>query len=176
MAEQGTFVTLHTSLRNIRVFPSGGVASMIHRDVLGNSYLRRGNHLNLERLNMLQVIPELGLVFVGCQAGEVVVLSLTYHVEMRQPTFRVDARVPHQASQRNALRGPLLGLAVGPMQGHEDPSEHPVDVLRTVRSGRRSRAETRGFRLFLAFYDGTVLCYGVGRKTEDDMARELVVP
>ena len=52
-------------------------------------------HLSqMERLNMIAQIPELGLVILDNQVGRVGVLSLTMSGEQREEGYRTEAIVP----------------------------------------------------------------------------------
>lgn len=72
----------------------------------------------MERLNMIQTIPELGILLVATQAGRVAVCSLTRRGDMLG--FRVDWVLPTKKQEQSGHRpnlSTLLGIAVAPIQG-----------------------------------------------------------
>ena len=93
---------------------------------------------HLERMNMIHQIPELGLVIIGTQIGRCAVCTLTRQQENGDVGLRVDWVLPfdkqEQIGQRPVM--PLLGLAVGPIQGRmqstpprsESQSEPPAST------------------------------------------------
>ena len=75
----------------------------------------------MDRLNMLQKIPELGIILIATQTGRVAVCALT-----RRPDgllgFRVDCVLPTKKQERRGRRPEfcsLIGMAVAPIQGRE---------------------------------------------------------
>ena len=123
------------------------------------------------RLNMLAQIPELGIVAVATQTGRVALLTLTQIASNKHLAFRLDAILPFhsQESQGHRPNKPLLGLAVGPIQGRElmlgsDESgslngNDRGESWRGVESSRR-------YRLMLTYYDHTILSYELERPSE----------
>jgi len=78
---------------------------------------------HMDRLNMLQKIPELGIVLIATQTGRVAVCALT-----RRPDgllgFRVDWVLPTKKQERRGRRPEfcsLIGMAVAPIQGRWKP-------------------------------------------------------
>lgn len=72
----------------------------------------------MDRLNMIQKIPELGILLIATQAGRVAVCSLTRKEDLLG--FRVDWVLPTQKQERLGQRpnmSTLLGMAVAPIQG-----------------------------------------------------------
>ncbi|KAK5953820.1 hypothetical protein OHC33_005089 [Knufia fluminis] len=74
---------------------------------------------HMDRLNMLQKIPELGIILIATQTGRVAVCALT-----RRPDgllgFRVDWVLPTKKQERRGRRPEfcsLIGMAVAPIQG-----------------------------------------------------------
>ena len=74
---------------------------------------------HLERMNMIHQIPELGLVIIGTQIGRCAVCTLTRQQEDGEVGLRVDWVLPFDKQEQTGERPvmPLLGLAVGPIQG-----------------------------------------------------------
>ncbi|RMZ91028.1 hypothetical protein DV736_g1725, partial [Chaetothyriales sp. CBS 134916] len=85
---------------------------------------------NLQRLNMLQQIPELGIIVIGSQLGRVAVCSLTRAIPNCILGIRVDWILPTRRQERNGARPKnheLLGIAVAPIQGRQSASPDPYD-------------------------------------------------
>lgn len=116
------------------------------------------------RLNMLAQIPELGIVVVATQAGRVALLTLTRMAPSKSLAFRLDTILPFHSQEILGRRPdlPLLGIAVGPIQGRElmlgsrerdsPDSDARDESWRSVESSRR-------YRLMLTYYDHTILSY-----------------
>ena len=127
-----------------------------------------------ERLNMIIQIPELGAVAIGNQIGRVMLLTMTMSREFGGG-FRVDGLLPFKSQEEKGLRPevPLLGMAVGPIQGREtmdqsnsrfDPPDDPS------AEERKPLATPRRHRLFLFYTDHTILSYEITRlPAADDM-------
>lgn len=84
---------------------------------------------HMDRLNMLHVIKELGLVLVATQTGRVAVCALT-----RRPDqllgLRVDWVLPTKQQERSGRRPglcTLIGMAVAPLQGRAKPASSEND-------------------------------------------------
>lgn len=116
------------------------------------------------RLNMLAQIPELGIVAVATQAGRIALLTLTRMASTKTLAFRLDAILPFHSQEVLGHRPdlPLLGIAVGPIQGRElvlgsgeSGSSHGNDREESWRGVESSRR----YRLMLTYYDHTVLSY-----------------
>ena len=79
-----------------------------------------------DRFNMVKYIPELGLVVAASQKGRVAIISLCWQEETGF-VFRLDWIVPFstQESKNERPMMPLLGIAVSPMPGFENPPDVP---------------------------------------------------
>ncbi len=77
-------------------------------------------HPAIDRLNMMQYIPELGIVVIGTQIGRVAVCTLTKKGAEGPFGLRVDWILPFEFQEKTRERPltHLLGIAVGPVQGH----------------------------------------------------------
>ncbi|KAL3458694.1 hypothetical protein BJX64DRAFT_266183 [Aspergillus heterothallicus] len=73
-----------------------------------------------DRFNMVQYIPEHGIVVAASQKGRAAVIALT-ESRTSGPAFRVDWIVPLESQEKYGERPlvPLLGMAVAPIQGFE---------------------------------------------------------
>jgi CRT10 len=116
--------TLHLSASHLRVFnPNSPNEASIYcshiLDLQQPMYYATSRHI--DRLNMTQYIPELGIVVIATQIGRAAVCSLTRNGSKGPYGLRVDWILPFQAQERNGERplAPLLGIAVGPVQGHQ---------------------------------------------------------
>ena len=136
---------------------------------------------NFNRMNMLLQIPELGIVIVASQKGRVALLTLTRMGKSQDRTFRIDWILPFKSQEEKGLRpnAPLLGIAVGPVQGRElitqgvgSESPHEKDSWRGVESSRR-------YRLLLTYFDHTIMSYELERSASKrqrvSMEEELLV-
>ncbi|KAJ5936088.1 hypothetical protein N7454_005386 [Penicillium verhagenii] len=83
-------------------------------------------HSACDRFNMVKYIPELGIVVAASQKGRVAIVCLTWQEEVGF-AFRVDWIVPFLSQERQRKRPimPLLGIAVSPMPGFENPADVP---------------------------------------------------
>ena len=134
-----------------------------------------------ERLCMTHRIPELGLVFIGNQVGRVAIMTMTRMAvpyvgppdpdeakrepplepdHVGRPGFRTEAIVPFHSQEKAGKRPlcPLLGMAVGPMQGNFPPKPDRHQAPASALS-----VETRRYRLVLHYRDHTMLSYEVSR-------------
>ncbi|SLM36875.1 WD40/YVTN repeat-like-containing domain [Lasallia pustulata] len=126
---------------------------------------------HFDRLNMVAQVPELGLVLIASQVGRVALLTLT---RMRCPktfAFRLDCILPsvEQEERRERPMVPLLGMAVGPIQGREKKAESGGDEGSPDGKGReawRAVEGSRRHRLLLYYSDHTVLGYELSRRPE----------
>ncbi|KAL8767702.1 MAG: hypothetical protein Q9209_005882 [Squamulea sp. 1 TL-2023] len=124
----------------------------------------------LQRLNMVHHVPELCIVVIGDQMGRVALLAMTRRQEstvglgnLDDVGFRVEAFLPYK-SQEDAGQRPkteLLGVAVGPVQGHEQQREDLLDTGALHR--RRLVLRSRAYRVMLYYRDHTVLSYEIKR-------------
>ena len=131
----------------------------------GMTLLRR-----IERLNMTQQIPELGILVVGNQAGRVGLFQLTYRPDEQRYGFKIETILPLLTQEKHGMRpeAPLLGMAVGPMQGCGEEAHSPsqLEGKWDPRARRRNVAEEgRRYRLLLMYYDHTVLAYEISRNS-----------
>lgn len=85
----------------------------------------RGEGNALRRLNMLQQIPELGIIVIASQSGRCAVCALTRHPQTGSYGLRVDWTLPTKRQEKSGQRPGfwLLGIATAPVQGHLLDSE-----------------------------------------------------
>jgi hypothetical protein len=83
--------------------------------------LERSPLIHMDRLNMMQHIPELGIIIIATQIGRCAVCTLTKKSDTGTLGFRVDWILPTKEQERQGLRSPapLLGIAAGPIQGRQ---------------------------------------------------------
>lgn len=115
----------------------------------------------MERTNMIHSIPELSLVIVGNQAGRVALVTMTYWPKRgrdfvqadRRCGFKIETVLPTRSERESHVCSqlPLLGIAVSPIQGHEE--NHPL------------RVGPRRYRLLMTYYCHTLLSYEIYRET-----------
>jgi hypothetical protein len=88
--------------------------------------LERSPLMHMDRLNMMQYIPELGVVIIATQIGRCAVCTLTKRSDTGTTGFRVDWILPTEEQERQGLRppAPLLGIAAGPIQGRQIGEEN----------------------------------------------------
>lgn len=133
-----------------------------------------------DRLNILAQIPELGIVAVATQTGRIALLTLTRMTMTKHLAFRLDTILPLRSQEDEGRRPdvPLLGLAIGPIQGREMTlASIESDGLKSDdrRESWRGVESSRRYRLMLTYYDHTVLSYEIGRpstaasSTEDEL-------
>lgn len=115
------------------------------------------NLTQLERLNMITQIPELGVVVIGNQVGRVGILTMTRWEAQKQSGYKIECILPFHSEEGKGMRPrrPLMGMAVGPIQGQEKPL--PQD---SPRMGTQAR---RRFRLLMIYCDHTILSYEISR-------------
>lgn len=115
---------------------------------------------------MIVQIPELGAVAIGNQIGRVMLLTTTMAPDFGGG-FRVDALLPFKSQEEKGLRPtvPLLGMAVGPIQGREtmDQSNSRFDPPDPRAEEGKPLATPRRYRLFLFYTDHTILSYEITR-------------
>ncbi|KAL2401060.1 hypothetical protein ABEF93_000424 [Exophiala dermatitidis] len=89
--------------------------------------IEESRQAHLDRLNMMQHIPELGLVIVASQLGRCAICTLTKSHKTGTLGLRVDWTLPTQKQEARRLRPslPLLGIATSPIQGHSKREAHP---------------------------------------------------
>lgn len=122
---------------------------------------------------MIHQIPSLGIVAIASQVGRVALLTMTKlksHSEHKASLlgFRVEHILPFQSQEDRGERPevPLLGMAVGPMQGHGLGDEH-IGVSGINGAGDNNEGVDRRYRLLMIYYDHTVLSYEIGRRREN---------
>ncbi|KAL8910432.1 MAG: hypothetical protein Q9171_004270 [Xanthocarpia ochracea] len=182
-----TFLILHTTrtdarllqmlkihTKDIRPVKAITCRSILDQDVHHmDRYLKR-----LQRLNTVHHVPELGIVIIGDQMGRVAILTITRRpcnanndkdksgsASLDDVGFRVEGFLPFTA-QEDAGQRPktdLLGVAVGPVQGHEREREDLLDEATGVKSRRGIREKGRPWRVMLYYWDHTVLSYEIRR-------------
>ena len=83
--------------------------------------IERSRLIDMDRLNMMQYIPELGVVIIATQIGRCAVCTLTKKSDTGTPGFRVDWILPTKEQEKIGLRpqATLLGIAAGPVQGRQ---------------------------------------------------------
>lgn len=128
-------------------------------------------YAELDRLNMIALLPDLGVVAVASQRGRAAVFSLT-----EDPTpddeglttfgLRLDWILPFKSQEECGFRPagkPLLGIAASPIPGSLGLDASP---------GRRRR-----WRLMLTYSDFTILSYEIRLPTEADEVsiQEMVI-
>lgn len=116
----------------------------------------------IQRFNLICPIPELGIVLIGSQSGDVVIITLTQLTDpngLQDPffTFKQEGVLPLKEhldvmEKKMMTRCPLLGMAVSPVQGSVG------DETRKM-VGRR-------WRVILHYYDHTVLSYELGWESQ----------
>ena len=133
------------------------------------------HHLgHIERLNMTAQIPELGVILIGNQAGRVGVLRATRWETLKQPGFKIECVLPFKSQEEQGLRPkkPLMGVAVGPIQGQENIPE-PGSAQHISQEGklepRTALTSSRRFRLLLVYNDHSVLSYEISHSADSDV-------
>ena len=123
------FPILHFSNTDIRLIPS---PRAVDHTIICYAPLRQkfsqivGPVREIDRFNMVQYVPEHGIVVAASQKGRAAIISLT-ESEETGPAFRVDWIVPFESQEKYGERPlqPLLGMAVSPMPGFEIPPDIP---------------------------------------------------
>ena len=158
-----------------RINVSGGLQSrVICRKAIQQEIPPRFRHLQqIERLNMVLQIPELGIVAVGNQAGRVGLLTMTRWQQSVESGFKIEFILPFHSQEGKGLRPerPLLGMAIGPIQGHETRPDSGSGLETTDATATGARIATRSsrrFRLMMMYHDHTILSYEICREPEGD--------
>ncbi len=170
------FNVLHTDERDIHLFRDieydawqlEVLPGLLQRQVLCRRALSQEmppaySSLNqLQRLNMIAQIPELGVVVIGNQVGRVGILTMTRWEARKQSGYRIECILPFSSEERKGVRPkrPLMGMAVGPVQGMGSPL--PGESPRVGAKGMRR------FRLLMVYCDHTVLSYEISRPEGDE--------
>ncbi|CAD6579299.1 MAG: hypothetical protein ASARMPREDX12_009120 [Alectoria sarmentosa] len=116
----------------------------------------------MERLNMIAQIPELGVVLIGNQVGRVGILTMIRWEAQKHSGYKVECILPSSSEEGKGLRPrkPLMGMAVGPVQGQEKalPQDSP----------RMGAGHPRRFRLLMTYCDHTILSYEISRPNGEE--------
>ena len=117
---------IHLSASHLRLFDasSSNAATVVCSDVLQfQDPMYYQEERSIDRLNMAQHIPELGVVVLATQIGRAAVCSLTRLGADGPFGLRVDWILPfrHQEESEERPQTTLLGIAAGPVPGHEIP-------------------------------------------------------
>ncbi|RAL08328.1 uncharacterized protein BO97DRAFT_408410 [Aspergillus homomorphus CBS 101889] len=131
------FPILHFSQTDIRLIPHPFAT---HAKVVCGEPLRQPfthpivSIRSCDRFNMIKYIQEHGIVVAASQKGRAAIIALT-ESEITGQSFRVDWIVPFEHQEKYGDRPliPLLGMAVGPVQGFETPPDVPY-IPRDVRN------------------------------------------
>lgn len=123
------FPILHFSQTDIRLFP--GPSSLSPTVVCGNPLWQPFTHPILtiracDRFNMVKYVPEHGIVVAATQKGRAAIIALT-EAQNKGLAFKISWIVPLESQEKYGERPlvPLLGMAVGPVQGFEVPPDVP---------------------------------------------------
>ncbi|KAH7364436.1 hypothetical protein BKA65DRAFT_572822 [Rhexocercosporidium sp. MPI-PUGE-AT-0058] len=155
--QEGQTAVIRTSAHDIELIPPDtNMLSTICRNFLRQDLPRQNTQEFLDRfdrLNMFAVIPELSLLVVASQKGRVSLFTLTrleddFCKVGPVVMFRHDHILPltgHEKESRPLV--PLLGMAVGPLQG----------------KGKNGRVQRKIWRLILHYTDHTILSYELKR-------------
>ncbi|CAP86601.1 Pc20g12720 [Penicillium rubens Wisconsin 54-1255] len=138
------FPILHFSGNNITLdpYPLDDEIRTLSRSPL-ESLLENSMFTSCDRLNLVQYLPELGIVVAASQAGGVAIITLTWQEEIGH-TFRVDWLLPFPTQERDdeCPTPPLMGIAASPMPGFEMPPDVPC-IPRDVNPKDRLRFNHR---------------------------------
>lgn len=122
----------------------------------------------------VESIPELGLVVVGNQAGDVALLTAIYEPKDDRYRYELDAILPTEAQRGKKQKPeiyPLMGISVGPVQGQLGTSYSPSQEAHHPDTSNPPRSERR-YRLLLTYMDLTILSYELSR---NDTTTEVLV-
>ena len=110
---------------------------------------------------MIAQIPELGVVVIGNQVGRVGILTMTRWEAQKQSGYKIECILPFSSEESKGMRPrkPLMGMAVGPIQGHETPLPQ--------HSPKMMKEQPRRFRLLMTYCDHTILSYEISRPEDD---------
>lgn len=116
--------TLHCTTSNLRLLmaPEADSPHIFCANILKQALplaIESSIHAQIDRLNMIQQIPELGVVIIATQIGRCAICSLTKREQTDTFGLRVDWILPTKKQELKGLRpySPLLGMAVSPVQG-----------------------------------------------------------
>lgn len=142
----------------IAVPPKPSYSRVLCQEALTQNIPHSINQLaRMQRLNMIAQVPELGVVIIGNQTGRVGILTMTRWEAARQSGYKIEAILPFKSEEGKGLRprAPLMGIAVGPVQGFE--TRLPRDSPRMGMQGPMR------FRLLMTYCDHTILSYEISR-------------
>ncbi|CZS91256.1 uncharacterized protein RAG0_01970 [Rhynchosporium agropyri] len=154
--QEGQMAVIRTSDHDLELIPPNpNMLSTICRNFIQQTLPRNIQAVveRYERLNMFAVVPELSLLLVASERGRVGLFTLTRLDDDFADVgpvlmFRLDRILPFTEQERNIRHfGPLLGMAVGPLQGKDKDG----GVQRKI------------WRLILHFEDQTILSYELSR-------------
>ncbi|PVH88445.1 hypothetical protein DL98DRAFT_509155 [Cadophora sp. DSE1049] len=160
--QEGNMAVIRTSAHDIELIPPNpNMISTICRNFLQQTLpheILQDTLERFDRLNMFVVIPELSLLVVASQKGRVALFTLTRLEDDFSDVapvlmFRLDRILPpteHEEEFRPSV--PLLGMAVGPLQGKDKEGNMQRNI----------------WRLILHYMDHTVLSYELKRKGDKD--------
>lgn len=138
------FPILHFSGNNVTLdpYPLDDELRTLSRSPL-ESLLEHSMFTSCDRLNLVQYLPELGIVVAASQAGGVAIITLTWQEEIGH-TFRLDWLLPFPTQERDdeCPTPPLMGIAASPMPGFEMPPDVPC-IPRDVNPKDRLRFNHR---------------------------------
>ncbi|KIW27484.1 uncharacterized protein PV07_07217 [Cladophialophora immunda] len=144
-AKPPTIPILHCSVSNLRLImaPEADSPHVFCANILKQALppsIQRTTHANIDRLNMMLQIPELGIVVVATQIGRCAVCSLTKKEKTGTLGLRVSWILPTKKQELKGLRpfGPLLGIAASPIQGcfKRDESEDRPESTESTEWGK----------------------------------------
>ncbi|KIW20594.1 hypothetical protein PV08_01169 [Exophiala spinifera] len=123
--------TLHCTASHLRLLmaPQASSPHVFCANILKQAlpeYIEMTNHVHLDRINMVQQIPELGIVIVATQIGRCAICTTTRNEKTGTLGLRVDWVLPTTKQEARHLRPamPLLGIAASPIQGRFRGEEH----------------------------------------------------
>ena len=171
------FNLLQTDVRDIHLFrdirfdadlkrrpPDSSHSQVLCQQAL-NQRMPPGFHYlsQMERLNMIAQIPELGVVVIGNQVGRVGILTMTRWEAQKQSGYKIECILPFSSEESKGMRPrkPLMGMAVGPIQGHGTPLPQ--------HSPKMTPEQPRRFRLLMTYCDHTILSYEISRPEDGDL-------
>lgn len=182
-----------TSEHNVRLLDAPCLENMVVCHHALHSRPSRVLFGHVDRLNMISVIPELSMVVVANQIGRVAIFRLTQNEAGYM--MRLDESLPQEQSDGNLSNdgsqpcAPLLGMAVGPVQGREFGGyRNHRENMSTIReadpndaswewrnSGNkkgvwRSLEKRRRYRLILVYSDGSILSYELGGMPDSEVS------
>lgn len=137
--------TLHCTASHLRLLmaPQASSAHVFCANILKQAlpeYIEMTNYVHLDRINMIQQIPELGIVIVATQIGRCAICSTVRNEKTGTLGLRVDWVLPTSKQEARHLRPPmpLLGIAVSPIQGRFRAGERKSksDVETSIEWGK----------------------------------------